>query len=111
MWSYYKGECTLDALSVEYFCANDVVFNWCSYLLEELLVACEEAQEKGDTFTYGYLLVVFAMLKWMPPVGRPLSPSRQGSIGKDVRALALKVRLGEHCLQQHNVLEMVQHVA
>jgi hypothetical protein len=43
MHSYYKGECTLDALSVAYFCANGVVFNWCSYLLEELLVACEEA--------------------------------------------------------------------
>jgi hypothetical protein len=35
----------LDALSVAYFCTNGVVFNWCSYLLEELLAACEEAQE------------------------------------------------------------------
>jgi len=43
MRSYYKGECTLDALSVTNFCASGVVFNWCSYLLEELLVACEEA--------------------------------------------------------------------
>jgi hypothetical protein len=50
MHSYYKGECTLDALSVADFCANGVVFNWCSYLLEELLVACEEAQEKGGNF-------------------------------------------------------------
>jgi hypothetical protein len=33
MMSYYKGECTLDALSVVYFCANGVLFNWCSYLL------------------------------------------------------------------------------
>jgi hypothetical protein len=28
MHSYYKGECTLDALSVADFCANGVVFNW-----------------------------------------------------------------------------------
>jgi hypothetical protein len=42
MCSYYKGEFTLDALSMAYFCANDVVFNWCSYLVEELLVFCEE---------------------------------------------------------------------
>jgi hypothetical protein len=42
MRSYYKGECTLDALSVADFGANGVVFNWCSYLLEELLMACEE---------------------------------------------------------------------
>jgi hypothetical protein len=43
MRSYYKGECTLDALSVAYFCANGDIFNWCSYLLEDLLVACKEA--------------------------------------------------------------------
>jgi hypothetical protein len=70
MHSYYKGECTLDALSVVDFCANGAVFNWCSYLLEELLVACEEVQEKGGTFTYGYLLLDFAMLKWRPPMGK-----------------------------------------
>jgi hypothetical protein len=70
MRSYYKGECTLDALSVVKFCAQGVVFNWCSFLLEELLVVCEEAQEKGGTFTYGYLLVAFIILKWKPPVGR-----------------------------------------
>jgi hypothetical protein len=39
MRSYYKGKCTLDALSIADFCANGDVFNWCSYLLEELLVA------------------------------------------------------------------------
>jgi hypothetical protein len=63
MRSYYNGECTLDALSVEEFCTNGTIFNWCNYLLEELLVACEEAQEKGSTFTYGYWFLSFAMLK------------------------------------------------
>jgi hypothetical protein len=69
MRSYYKGECTLDTLSVADFCTNRPVFNWYSYLLEELLVACEEAHEKGGTFTYGYILVEFAMSKWRPHVG------------------------------------------
>jgi hypothetical protein len=68
----------LDSLSVADFCANGVIFNWCSYFLEELLVECEEAQEKGETFTYGYFLVVFTMLKWTPPSGRPLSPTDKG---------------------------------
>ena len=72
MRSYYKGKCTLDSISVADFCANGVVFNWCNYLLEELLVAYEEALEKGGTFTYDYLLLMFAMLKLMPPIGRPL---------------------------------------
>jgi hypothetical protein len=67
MRSYYKGECTLDALLVAEFCANCAVFNWCSYLLEELLMAYEEAQEKGGTFTYGYLLMEFTMLKVKVP--------------------------------------------
>jgi hypothetical protein len=52
------------------FLQNGVVFNWCSYLLEEFLIACEEVQEKGETFTYGYLLLSFTMLKWRPPSGR-----------------------------------------
>jgi hypothetical protein len=82
MRSYYKGECTLDALSVADFCANDVVFNWCSYLLEELLVACEEAQEKGGTFTYGYLLMEFAMFKWKPPMGRASTLPDKGRMAK-----------------------------
>jgi hypothetical protein len=58
------------------------VFNWCSYLLEELLIACEEAQEKGGTFTYGYLLIAFAMWKWWPPIGRQLAPADKGCLAK-----------------------------
>jgi hypothetical protein len=36
------------------------------------MVACEEAQEKGGTFTYGYLLVPFTMLKWMTLLSKKL---------------------------------------
>jgi hypothetical protein len=82
MRSYYKGECTLDAFPVAYFCANGVVFNWFSYLLEELLVACKEAQDKGGTFTYGYLLMAFTMLKLKPPAGRPLALADKGCLAK-----------------------------
>jgi len=87
MRSYYKGECTLDALSVVYFCANDTVLNWCSYMLEELLVACEEAQEKGGTFTYGYLL--FCNVQMEATYGKSIDTTRQGVHGEDVRALAV----------------------
>jgi hypothetical protein len=82
MWSYYNGKCRLDALLVAYFCANGEVFNWCSYLPEEILVACEEAQENGRTFTYGYFLIVFTMLKWTPTSGIPLSPADKGFLAK-----------------------------
>jgi hypothetical protein len=80
MRSYYKGECMLDAFSVAVFCANGIVFNWCSYLLEELIVACEEAQEKGYTFTYGYMFLAFIVLKWMPLSGRPLALADKGHL-------------------------------
>jgi len=80
MRSYYKGEFTLDALFVADLCVNGVVFNWCSYLLEELLVSCEEAQEKGRTFTYDYLLVVFAMGKWTSSTGRQFSSTDKGHL-------------------------------
>jgi hypothetical protein len=77
MRSYYKGECTLYALSVADFCTNGAMFNWCSYLLEELLMTCEKARDKGGTFTYGNLLVAFTMFKWKPPVGRqPAIPGK-----------------------------------
>jgi hypothetical protein len=72
----------LNALSVAYFFTNGIVFNWCSYFLEELLVACEEAQGKGGTFTYRYLLMEFKMLKWKPPIGRLLALADKGCLVK-----------------------------
>jgi hypothetical protein len=47
-------------------------------------VACEEAQEKGVTFTYGYLLMAFTMLKWKPPTRRPLVLVDKGLLVKMV---------------------------
>jgi hypothetical protein len=82
MRSYYKGECTLDVLSMVDFCTNGVVFNWCSYLLEKILVSCKESQEKVGTFTYRYLLLAFAMLKWTPLVVRPLALANKGCLAK-----------------------------
>jgi hypothetical protein len=48
--------------------------------LEELLVSCEEAQDKGGTFTYGYLLLMFTMLKWTPSTGRLLALENKGCL-------------------------------
>jgi hypothetical protein len=62
--------------------SNGTVFNWCNYLLEELLMDCEEAQEKGGTFTYGYFLLAFAMFKWTLLTERPLAPINKGNLEK-----------------------------
>jgi hypothetical protein len=46
------------------------------------MVTCEDAQEKEGNFTYGYLLVSFAMWKWKPPIGRQLAPVQKGRLAK-----------------------------
>jgi hypothetical protein len=51
-------------------------------MLEELLVTCEEVQEKGGTFTYGYLILAFAMMKWKPPIGRYLAHADKSCLTK-----------------------------
>jgi len=50
--------------------------------LEELIVTYEEVQEKGGTFTYGYLVLAFTMLKWRPPMGKQLAPIDKGHLTK-----------------------------
>jgi hypothetical protein len=45
-------------------------------------MAYEEAQEKHGTFTYGYLLLAFAIMNWTPPTGRQLSPADKGCLEK-----------------------------
>jgi hypothetical protein len=80
MLSYYKGECRMDSLLVDDFCANGAVFNWCIYLLEELLINCEDVQEKGGTFTYAYLILDFTMMKRRPPMERQLEPIDKGHL-------------------------------
>jgi hypothetical protein len=50
--------------------------------LEEILVAYEEDQEKGGTFTYRYLLLPFTMLNWTPLAGRLLAPADKGFLEK-----------------------------
>jgi hypothetical protein len=49
-------------------------------MLEELLLYCEEAQDKGGNFTYGYLFLAFTMLKWMPLTGRTLALEYKGHL-------------------------------
>jgi len=48
--------------------------------LEELLVSYEEVHEKGGTFTYGYFLLDFTMMKWRPPMVIHLAPLDKGCI-------------------------------
>jgi hypothetical protein len=50
--------------------------------LEEFLISCEEVQKKGGTFTYGYLLIAFTIMKWRPAMGRQLAIVDKGCLTK-----------------------------
>ena len=38
-------------------CTEQVQFNWVKFLCKEFLLNCHEAQEKGKTFHYAWLLL------------------------------------------------------
>ena len=48
-------------------CAVDGQLNCSQYLLNELLVYAEEAQEKGNTFHYSWLLILISFVAWEEP--------------------------------------------
>ena len=70
MRHYKKGECTLETISIAKHCVQGAKLNWCSFLLKELLDACEENYKRATSFIYGYLIVAFSMWKWHTPLVR-----------------------------------------
>ena len=48
-------------------CVTSVQLNWFHYLLNELLAYAEEAQEKGSTFRYSWLLILIVFVAWEEP--------------------------------------------
>lgn len=48
--------------------------NWCNFLLQELLEACEEIYKRATHLIYGYIVVSLAMWKWCPLEGWELDP-------------------------------------
>ena len=41
--------------------------NWLTFLLNQFLIDCEEAQDKGTEFHYSWLLILIALSMWMEP--------------------------------------------
>jgi len=59
-----KGKFYLDIIYVAEACVRGEPFNWCVYLLHELIEACEDVYKGTTYFIYGYLVIVIAMMKW-----------------------------------------------
>lgn len=67
---HMKGKYYLDTISVAEACFRGEPFNWCGYLLHELIEACEDFYKGTTYFIYGYLVIVITMMKWCTPKGR-----------------------------------------
>jgi len=50
-------------------CAEGVVYNWETFLLNAFVEDCKEAQDQGHPFHYSWLLILIAMEAWREPKG------------------------------------------
>jgi len=50
-------------------CAQGTIYNWATYLLNEFVEDCREAQDKGQLFHYAWLLILIEMEAWRAPTG------------------------------------------
>jgi hypothetical protein len=45
-------------------CMEGVQMNWATFLVNQFLTDCIEAQEKGIEFHYAWLLILIALVGW-----------------------------------------------
>jgi hypothetical protein len=48
-------------------CIPGVMMNWSTFLVNQFLMDCREAQEKGTKFHYVWLLILIALTMWREP--------------------------------------------
>ena len=68
LWKMRPNQFTARMIIVTKLCAASVQLNWSQYLLNELLADAEEAQEKGNTFHYSWLLILILFVAWEEPL-------------------------------------------
>ena len=62
-----SNQCTAGMIAAEELCAVGVQLNWSQYILNELLADAKEAQDKGSTFHYSWLLILISFVAWEEP--------------------------------------------
>ena len=63
MREFTRNECTLDTVSIAEHCCEGEIFNWATFVLNELYTG----------FVFGYLVITLAMWKWRPPLERQMA--------------------------------------
>ena len=56
---------TVGTIAATEFYGTYFQLNWSQYLLNELLADAEEAQYKGSTFHYSWLLILISFAAWV----------------------------------------------
>jgi hypothetical protein len=44
-----------------------MMFSWASYLLNQFLLDCRDAQDNGTEFHYSWLIILIALAGWQEP--------------------------------------------
>jgi hypothetical protein len=73
----------MDTIAAAEACVNGAKLNWCKFLMNEMFQVRTDAYHTSSYFIFGYLLLAFAMFKWMSPQGRELT----GTPGRTILAL------------------------
>ena len=55
-------------VSIAMNCAKGYIYNWAAYITKEFLEDARDAQEKGRTFHYSWLLILIALIGWKEPI-------------------------------------------
>jgi hypothetical protein len=63
-----KDEVPTAVISATEKCKEGVQMNWATFLVNQFLQDCTEAQEKGTEFHYAWFLILIVLVGWKEPV-------------------------------------------
>jgi hypothetical protein len=58
----WKDEVSTTVITAVEKCAEGVQMNWAMFLVNQFLIDCTEAQEKGMKFHYAWLIILIALV-------------------------------------------------
>ena len=63
-----KDQCFASVLKVVEICVVGVQMSWEPFLLNQFILDCQEAQQRGIEFQYNWFLILITMEAWKSPV-------------------------------------------
>jgi hypothetical protein len=64
---FHKEEAPAGLITIEVHCAKGMMFNWASYLLNQFLLDCYDAQDNGTKFHYSWMIILISLVGWQEP--------------------------------------------